>query len=155
MTNNSTVDDTTPPTLVSAAVRTAGTLVALEFDENLYAAGASSAYEVFVSGASLTVSSATRPSDDRDEILLSVTPATIPRNAPVSVTYTDPTAGNDQSALQDTAGNDVATFTTGSDGVPAVENNSTVAGPPGPADRADRERCRQVADRPVVDGACR
>ena len=42
------------------------------------------------------------------------------------VTYTDPTAGDDALAIQDTAGNDVATFTTGKDGVPAVTNNSTV-----------------------------
>ena len=45
----------------------------------------------------------------------------------VTVTYTDPTAGNDEDAIQDEAGNDAASFTTGEDGVPAVTNNSTVA----------------------------
>ena len=44
----------------------------------------------------------------------------------VVVTYTDPTAGDDANAIQDTAGNDAADFTTGMDGVPAVTNNSTV-----------------------------
>ena len=43
----------------------------------------------------------------------------------VVVTYTDPTDGNDADAVQDTAGNDVATFTTGQNSVPAVTNNST------------------------------
>ena len=42
------------------------------------------------------------------------------------VTYTDPTAGDDANAIQDIAGNDTATFTTGVNGVPAVTNNSTV-----------------------------
>ena len=45
----------------------------------------------------------------------------------VIVTYTDATAGNDEAAIQDEAGNDAASFTTGEDDVPAVTNNSTVA----------------------------
>ncbi len=48
----------------------------------------------------------------------------------VVVTYTDPTAGDDANAIQDTAGNDAATFTTGMNGVPAVTNNSTVTNTP-------------------------
>ena len=44
----------------------------------------------------------------------------------VAVTYTDPTNGNDTNAIQDTAGNDVATFTIGMNSVPAVTNNSTI-----------------------------
>ena len=43
------------------------------------------------------------------------------------VTYTDPTAGDDAVAIEDAAGNETRTFTTGRDGVPAVTNNSTVA----------------------------
>ena len=42
------------------------------------------------------------------------------------VTYTDPTAGDDANAIQDTAGNDAASFTTGVGGLIAVDNNSTV-----------------------------
>ena len=46
----------------------------------------------------------------------------------VVVSYTDPTAADDTDAvLQDLAGNDVASFTTGMSGVPAVTNDSTVA----------------------------
>ena len=48
----------------------------------------------------------------------------------VVVTYTDPTAGDDANAIQDTAGNDAADFTTGMNGVPAVTNNSTVTNTP-------------------------
>ena len=40
--------------------------------------------------------------------------------------YADPTAGDDANAIQDAVGNDTASFTTGSGGVPAVPNNSTV-----------------------------
>ena len=50
---------------------------------------------------------------------------TIKQGQTVVVSYTDPTAGDDTVALQDIAGNDVASFTTGMSGVPAVTNNST------------------------------
>ena len=43
----------------------------------------------------------------------------------VVVTYTDPTSGDDANALQDEAGNDVASFTV------SVVNGSTVTGVPG------------------------
>ena len=47
------------------------------------------------------------------------------------MSYADPTAGDDTVALQDIAGNDVASFTTGMAGVPAVTNNSTSIAPTG------------------------
>ena len=47
-----------------------------------------------------------------------------------SSTYTDPTTGDDANAIQDTAGNDAATFTTGMDGVPAVTNNTITVNTP-------------------------
>ena len=43
------------------------------------------------------------------------------------MTYTDPTGGDDARAIQDAAGNDVETFTTGMNSVPAVTNRSTTA----------------------------
>ena len=49
------------------------------------------------------------------------------RGQTVVVSYTDPTSGDDANAIQDTAGNDVASFTTGSGGVPAVINESSVS----------------------------
>ena len=54
-------------------------------------------------------------------------PTAIRQGQAVVVTYTDPTAGNDTAAIQDTTGNDAADFTTGMNSVPAVINNSTVA----------------------------
>ena len=59
-----------------------------------------------------------------------VLPTAIRQGQVVVVTYEDPTAGDDANAIQDTAGNDAATFTTGMDGVPAVTNNSTVTNTP-------------------------
>ena len=44
----------------------------------------------------------------------------------VVVTYTDPTTGDDANVVEDAAGNEAATFTTGEDGVVAVTNNSAV-----------------------------
>ncbi len=61
--------------------------------------------------------------------MITVSPA-IRQGQAVVVTYTDPTAGDDATAIQDTAGNDAATFTTGMDGVPAVTNTSTVTNTP-------------------------
>ena len=58
----------------------------------------------------------------------------------VTVSYTDPTTGDDTSGvLQDAAGNDVASFTTGSGGVPAVVNNVPNAAPDFGATSATRE----------------
>ncbi len=48
---------------------------------------------------------------------------TITYGQAVIVSYTYPTAGDDANVLEDEAGNDVASFTTGSGGVPAVVNN--------------------------------
>ena len=56
--------------------------------------------------------------------LKNLSPATITHGQVVTVSYTDPTAGDDDNVLQDAAGNDVASFTTGSGGVPAVVNTA-------------------------------
>ena len=48
---------------------------------------------------------------------------TITYGQAVIVSYTDPTTGDDTTAIEDAAGNDVASFTTGAGGVPAVINN--------------------------------
>ena len=49
----------------------------------------------------------------------------------VTVSYIDPTTGDDTTAvLEDAAGNDVASFTTGSGSVPAVVNNVPANAPP-------------------------
>ena len=56
-------------------------------------------------------------------------PPTIKRGQSVVVTYTDPNPGSDDATgvIQDLAGHDAASFTTGEDGVPAVVNDSGAA----------------------------
>ena len=48
----------------------------------------------------------------------------------VVVSYDQSDAGTDAAAIADSDGNEVADFTTGEDGVPAVVNNSTQVAPP-------------------------
>ena len=72
---------------------------------------------VDVTGDSITISGSTAT------ITLS-TGKTIYRNETVTVSYTDPTTGDDSTALQDSLGNDVASITD-----QEVTNNSTVAAP--------------------------
>ena len=122
--------DTTPPTLTSADVEIADALIInLVFSEDLQLSNppALSAFTVTVDGSAATVSSVLVPGSvlPQNELRLQLSTAIRQRQA-VVVTYTDATSGDDTAAIQDTAGNDAATFTTGMDGVPAVTNNSTV-----------------------------
>ena len=122
--------DTTPPTLISADVdETNGLIINLVFSEDLQLSNppALSAFTVTVDGSAATVSIVLVPGSvlPQNELWLQLSTAIRQRQA-VVVTYTDATSGDDTAAIQDTAGNDAATFTTGMDGVPAVTNNSTV-----------------------------
>ena len=122
--------DTTPPTLTSADVEITDALtINLVFSEDLQLSNrpALSAFTVTVDGSAATVSSVLVPGSllPQNELWLQLSTAIRQRQA-VVVTYTDATSGDDTAAIQDTAGNDAATFTTGMDGVPAVTNNSTV-----------------------------
>ena len=123
----SAAGDTTPPTLTSATVFEGGVFINLQFSENILQSNlpSTTTFTVTAAGSAVTVYN----------VLLAVAPAplnafwilvrpTIHQGQVVVVTYTDPTAGNDAYAIQNTAGNDAATFTTGMDGVPAVTNNS-------------------------------
>ena len=125
----SAAGDTTAPTLTSAVVNETGQLIQLRFSENVDRSNLTPASAVTVTaGASpLTITGVTvpPPAGGLDLYRVLVTPA-IRQGQAVIVTYTDPTAGNDANAIQDTAGNDAASFTTGSDGVPAVTNGSTL-----------------------------
>ena len=122
--------DTTPPTLTSADVEiTDALIINLVFSEDLQLSNppAVSAFTVTVDGSAATVSSVLVPGSvlPQNELWLQLSTA-IRQGQAVVVTYTDATSGDDTAAIQDTAGNDAATFTTGMDGVPAVTNNSTV-----------------------------
>ena len=63
--------------------------------------------------------------DDSDQLTI-VLSGVILQGQAVTLTYTDPTAGDDAVALQDVLGNETPTFTTGLHGVPAVINNSAI-----------------------------
>ena len=119
--------DTTPPEVESVTVPISGAEVELVFDEDLDETVVGtllvSVFSLTVAGQAVTI----RDYEIRATVLaLYVQAGTIKQGQTVVLSYTDPTAGDDTVALQDIAGNDVASFTTGMSGVPAVTNNSTV-----------------------------
>ena len=126
--------DTTPPTLTSATVTGGGEHIEFQFSENipLLNQPPGSAFTVTADGIAVTTPDSptwAHPSTP-DLLRLRVSPVIIFQGQAVVVTYTDPTAGDDANAIQDTDGNDAATFTTGMNGVPAVTNNSIVTNTP-------------------------
>ena len=124
--NKSTLDRT-PPALTAATVAATGSTVTLAFDENVVAAvGAlptalADAFTVTVDGVERGVTGVTALT--RSRVTLTAESA-IHEDQTVTVSYDISAAG--ANALLDDANNDVASFTTGEDGVPAVTNNSTV-----------------------------
>ena len=129
--------DTTPPALLSATVAAGGDEIALVFDELMEFNAAVNLpvarFSVTVDGSAATFGQFRTPQGfvDFTQVNLDEFNPDIRGGQTVIVTYTDP-AGDDVSpmAFQDLAGNDVASFTTGSSGVPAVINNLP---PPPPA----------------------
>ena len=125
--DNTFVVDNAGPTLSSATVSAAGTFIQLNFSENVDRTNRppASAFPVTADGIGVTVS-AVSSAAALDE--LRVTPSPVIRAGQVVViSYTDPTTSDDANAIQDTLGNDAASFTTGSNSVPAVTNSSTTA----------------------------
>ena len=118
----------TPPEVVSVMVNPQGQLLTIIFDKALDEDAARavpvSAYAVTADGQDVTILATSVFFGNT--VVLSVPGAAIRQGQTVIVSYTDPTAGNDTVALQDLVGNDVASFTTGMSGVPAVTNGSTV-----------------------------
>ena len=132
--------ETDGPALVSATVGAAGNAVALAFDEDValpsdsadaltFLASLASAFDLRADGESVAVSGLTASGTDGLTLGLS---GVIVKGQAVTLTYTDPTAGDDVVALQDVFGNETPTFTTGVDGVPDVINNSTINVPGAP-----------------------
>ena len=123
--------DTTPPRLQSSFVGIPGSGLSLLFNETLNANAADvpvSAYSVTADGEAVTIVGL--PTYIVNGVVLNFSSGMIIRQRQtVVVSYTDPTTGDDDVALQDDAGNDVASFTTGMSGVPAVLNSSTVNTP--------------------------
>ena len=124
--------DTTPPEVVSAEVSTSttGDNLAITFDETLDQTARSnvpvSAFSVTADGQNIAISLVSG-FDAIVTLRADLSAPVITQGQAVIISYTDPTAGDDTVALQDIAGNDVASFTTGMSGVPAVTNNSTVS----------------------------
>ena len=109
--NNDIVVDTTAPTFVSSKVT--GTTLTITLSDlnpldNINPPLAS-AFAVTVNSVSRSLTDVAVNSTAR-QVILTLASAVSSGNT-VSVTYTDPTAGNDSLALQDLAGNDAATFT--------------------------------------------
>ena len=112
------LSDTSAPSFVSAATNTAGTTITLTYSEALSATtAASSAFAVTVAGVSRSVSGV---AVSGSTVVLTLASA-VTEGQSVTVAYTDPTGGNDASAVQDSAGNDAASLSATS-----VTNNSTV-----------------------------
>ena len=120
------VADTTPPTLSFATVLSTGSSFQFGFSENvdLFNVPPASAFTATADGSPVTISNVAQAGSAK--LSARVSPF-IRQGQTVVVTYTDPTAGDDANAIQDTAGNDAASFTTGVSGVPAVTNISTLA----------------------------
>ena len=99
----------------------------LAFDEllDVYHLPPNNAFAITADGASITVGFVVSVGTGVAR-LGSLVPQ-IRQGQTVKVVYTDPTVGDDTNAIQDEAGNDAATFTTGEDDIPAVTNDSTVA----------------------------
>ena len=123
---SATTDDVVGPVVAEAEVVSSGDQLTITFNETIDPANlpAVASFRVTADGSDVAVGSSypvgtTRIGFD------SLTP-TIKAGQAVVVTYDDPTSGNDAAAIQDAAGNDAASFTTGQRGVPAVVNGSTV-----------------------------
>ena len=121
--------DTTPPALVSAYVISSGAEIDLQMSENLLLSNLppASAFTVTVGGSAVSVTAVGRggTSFQNDTAKITVSPVVRAGQA-VVVAYADPTAGDDANAIQDAPGNDTPDFTTGSGGVVAVLNLSTI-----------------------------
>lgn len=103
-----TANDTTPPQLLSALVLGAGTRVLLVFNEALSSTTApATAFEVTVGGVIRAVDTVSVVYADNTVDLTLSSP--VYTGQTVTVSYTDPTAGNDANAVQDLTGNDAVT----------------------------------------------
>ena len=120
--------DTTAPTLISAIVGRSGGTTTLRFSEDLpltvgeaLSAAAQGAFSRTVNGVAQNIADIRR--DFLTAYSLVVYHSKIYSGQTVVVSYDQSAAGAD--AIADAAGNEVADFTTGSGGVPAVTNSST------------------------------
>ncbi|MCK6436132.1 SwmB domain-containing protein [Rivihabitans pingtungensis] len=109
--NSTAASDTTAPTFASASVNGATVVLTLN-DANALDASATaplSAYSVKVNGVAAALTGSPVVNASAKTVTLTLANAVTPDKT-VSVSYTDPSSSNDANALQDIAGNDVATI---------------------------------------------
>ena len=111
VTNSSTATDTTAPTLVRAETSTDGGQIILTFSEVLDSVftPSYSHFSVEVDGASVDLSTISGVTVRGRTVVLGLDNA-VTAGQSVKVTYTDPSTSDDTYAIQDPAGNDVATI---------------------------------------------
>jgi hypothetical protein len=107
------------PTLTSATISADGTRITLTFSETISSTISSYSALTLMVGSTRDVLSNGSTSDTRLSMSLSFSALS---GAVITLSYADPTAGNDSNALQDEAGNDLATFSNVS-----VTNSSTLS----------------------------
>jgi len=115
--NKALVIDTSSPSLSAATINSAGTSLTLTFNETLSTttAGTSTFSVTRTSGGAISVSAVAASGST-----VTLTVSVIYVGDTVTVTYSDPTSGDDTNAIQDSVGNDALTITGQS-----VTNNST------------------------------
>ena len=124
---SATTDDLTPPRFVAGVVGADGDSLELYFNEPLDLdpgrTPRASSFGVTADGAPIAVGAVqVIPGREQSISLIGLSPA-IRQGQTVSVSYTDPTGGNDEAAIQDRAGNDAASLTD-----QPVTNGSTLTG---------------------------
>ena len=124
---SATTDDLTPPGFVAAVVGADGDSLELYFNEPLDLdpgrTPRASSFAVTADGALIAVGAVqVIPGRKQSVSLIGLSPA-IRQGQTVRVSYTDPTGGNDEAAIQDRAGNDAASLTD-----QPVTNGSTATG---------------------------
>ncbi|MBK7000073.1 MAG: hypothetical protein IPH35_08915 [Rhodoferax sp.] len=123
VTNNTPVAaDTTPPVFASAVVNGNNLVMTYTEASTLDAVNMApaSAFAVLVNGVTDNISAVAVDANAKTVTLTLSTPVT--QNQVVTVSYTDPSAGNDSNAIQDAAGNDATTLS-----AQTVTNNTPVA----------------------------
>ena len=109
-----TAAETDAPTLLSSEVPTAGDLIILDFDKELHTDSTKippvTAFSLLADQKEVSIGSIALSRTNPERILL------IPRHKiyegeVVTLSYTDPTLGDDTFAIQDTDGNDAGSFT--------------------------------------------
>lgn len=110
--------DGVPPTVIGAVVSPNGQRITLNFSETISSTISAYSAMTLMVGSTRNILSNGSPSDSR--LSMSLTFSAL-AGSTVTLSYADPTSGNDANALQDEAGNDLATFSNFS-----VTNSSTL-----------------------------